>query len=479
MGRRRVALLGLAMIVLLVVDTAAGSSKGASRPGSQRRSAAKAAGSGRRSNRNRDEEREFGDHLSMKDGVGEGARRPKSKSRKEARSSGSARGRSRPSPASSSRSSSRYHEAGRSRERPSRGRGMELVPSRRSPPKSSMFAGLAATMKGKAASMQEDAKGKVTEWRNIAKTTVWFSSKMEKFMIQMTWPDDGVLDDVWVKDTMNFLESAGDEPPRSPNNPNKRILRKLWLRMTEEDYRTKLKALQILHHTTMDLSPEAHARVRSQFMRMRDETNHKNRNEVYFEPLRIMDVTSSGMPFLPLLRSYSSFTFKRMTDVQGGPKQLVSTMRSKKTSQHEAVALLRRLDKLICVGMRCSVDRKTLNTITGQVMQLAARDMMNLWKLYVKGLTMLIRGGYKEGKPASPEAVAELLRQYSKTQETLQTYLHRFKKIVRDQRVFEDNQVDPAALEVCLASVAPAEDTFVAVEEEEDEESFEDDEDDE
>lgn len=39
----------------------------------------------------------------------------------------------------------------------------------------------------------------VTEWRNIAKTTVWFSSKMEKFMIQMTWPDDGVLDDVWVK----------------------------------------------------------------------------------------------------------------------------------------------------------------------------------------------------------------------------------------------------------------------------------------
>lgn len=62
------------------------------------------------------------------------------------------------------------------------------------------------------------------------------------------------------QDTMNFLESAGNEPPRSPNNPNKRILRKLWLRMTEEDYRTKLKALQILHHTTMDLSSEANVR---------------------------------------------------------------------------------------------------------------------------------------------------------------------------------------------------------------------------
>lgn len=37
------------------------------------------------------------------------------------------------------------------------------------------------------------------EWKKIAKTTVWFSSKMEKFMIQMTWPDDSLLDDVWVK----------------------------------------------------------------------------------------------------------------------------------------------------------------------------------------------------------------------------------------------------------------------------------------
>lgn len=49
----------------------------------------------------------------------------------------------------------------------------------------------------------------VTEWRNIAKTTVWFSSKMEKFMIQMTWPDDGVLDDVWVKASVLAVGQEG------------------------------------------------------------------------------------------------------------------------------------------------------------------------------------------------------------------------------------------------------------------------------
>lgn len=57
----------------------------------------------------------------------------------------------------------------------------------------------------------------VTEWRNIAKTTVWFSSKMEKFMIQMTWPDDGVLDDVWVKasDFTVGLEAYRNSPSKS------------------------------------------------------------------------------------------------------------------------------------------------------------------------------------------------------------------------------------------------------------------------
>lgn len=40
------------------------------------------------------------------------------------------------------------------------------------------------------------------------------------------------------------------------------------------------------------------------------------------QPSRIMDVSSSGMPFLPLLRSYSSFAFRRVTEVQGGPQQV-------------------------------------------------------------------------------------------------------------------------------------------------------------
>ncbi|CAM9433152.1 unnamed protein product [Ascophyllum nodosum] len=468
MGNRRVVLFGVALAALFSIDAAAAASKGASRT-SNRRSVVEHGGRPSRTYRYRDEEGAQ-EHDGLKDGGKIGSKRTKSNRGKDRSSSGS----SRLSPrSSSSRSSSRLILAVVTRR--TDGRGMEVVPSKRSSTKNSMLAGLATTVKGKATSLREDARGKMTEWKNIAKTTVWFSSKMEKFMIQMTWPDDGLLDDVWVKDTMKFLENAGNEPPRSPNNPNKRILRKLWLRMTEEDYRTKLKALQILHHASMDLSPEAHLRVRSQFMKMRDETNHKNRNEVYFESSRIAHVSSSGIPFLPLLRSYSSYTFRRIIDVPGGSKQVASILRSKKTPQAEAVSVLRRLEKLICMGVGCKVDRKTLNTVTGQVLQLSARDLMILWRLYVKGLTKLMKGGYKEGKAASPEAVVQLLRQYTKTQEVLEKYLRHFKRVVRDRSMFEDNQVDPAALEealeACLTSVPPPRGTTATGEEDFDEES--------
>ncbi|CAN0396913.1 unnamed protein product, partial [Ectocarpus sp. 12 AP-2014] len=139
---------------------AAAASKGAPRAGSQQRRSAKASrSSSRPSRRDIDEdEREFqGWDGETKKGT---RRSSSSKSSRAARDDGSVGRRVRPSSTpGSSRSSSRYQESGTSRRR---SRGMELVPSRRSPPKSSMLSGLAATMKGKAASMQEDAKGKVS-----------------------------------------------------------------------------------------------------------------------------------------------------------------------------------------------------------------------------------------------------------------------------------------------------------------------------
>lgn len=55
----------------------------------------------------------------------------------------------------------RHAQDGSKRHRHSRDRGKELVLSRGNPPKASMFSGIAASLKGRAAVMQEEARGKV------------------------------------------------------------------------------------------------------------------------------------------------------------------------------------------------------------------------------------------------------------------------------------------------------------------------------
>lgn len=52
-------------------------------------------------------------------------------------------------------------------------------------------------------------------------------------------------------------------------------------------------------------------------------------------------------------------------------------------------------------------------------------------------------------------------------------YLNHYKKVVRNRSVFEDNQVDPEALQVCLASVV-TEDISADAEEADEEEEQQD-----
>ncbi|CAM9123310.1 unnamed protein product [Discosporangium mesarthrocarpum] len=267
-------------------------------------------------------------------------------------------------------------------------------------------------------------------------------------MLQMTWPDDQILDETYVKDLIRYLEKEDDSlGVRSPKNPFRRTLRKLWALMTESDYRTKLKAIMLLHHMSTDLGPASSTRVRNHFMRMREETNLKNRNEVYFEQGRLLDVSSSGVPFLPLLKSYGSFTFRRMVAFKGGSQRLQDALNNKETTQAEAVALLHRIDKVICQGTTCKIVRKTSNKITVDIIRLTALDIMNLWRLYVKGLTKLVKGNYSEEEEVDSETLQELLAQYPVTNDTLRKYLELYGTLVKDQSMFEDNQIDLAALE--------------------------------
>ncbi|KAG5175385.1 hypothetical protein JKP88DRAFT_265815 [Tribonema minus] len=386
-----------------------------------------------------------------------------------------------------------------------------LVPARRGkgrgpPAKSSLLSGLASSVLEKASSMQEASKGKAMEWRKIVKGKV--SSQFERFMLQLTWPDDVPVDPVFTTDMMHYLDTADDYPDEmAPTNPYRRTLRKLWARMSEKDYRrtlrklwarmsekdyrTVLKSLMLVHHMGIDLGPDASMRARTHILRMRKEVNSKKGNEMYFQLQRIMDVNAVGEPFVPFIKAYASYAFKRATMFVGGLKVVSQTLKAKKTQEGTAVELLQTIDAMLNQGLNVKllqtidamlnqglnvkllqtidamlnqglnvkVDRKELVTdLTRAALQYTAGDMLELWRVYAAGVQRLAEGGFAgAGGKGAKDGKQRLLSGYASTRSAVSAYLDQCKKmkLVRDLSKFEDNQVSDAALEQCLAPAEP------------------------
>ncbi|CAM9169336.1 unnamed protein product, partial [Phaeothamnion confervicola] len=381
------------------------------------------------------------------------------------------------------------------------GRGA-VVPARRRPqaaPRPSVLSGIMNTLADKAASMQEDTKGKVLEWRKIAKGK--FSSTFERFMLQLTWPDDTPIDQTFLQDLMHYLDHQDDYPnEHDKTNPYRRTLRKLWARMCENDWRTVAKSLMLVHSMSRsedelgpaelavgyvyfslflysfvfccpivcgaflvvrpppppkpcrDLSPPAASRVRKHIMTMRRELNPKNPAERYFQLGRVVSVSPTGHPFSALLKDYAAFAFKRVVAFDGGMRKLSSVLKSPKTPEATAVALLTQVDGLICLGVRCKLERKSqLNEVTKSMIQLTSTDLLELWRLLSGGIERLCQGRYSMAERALSDDVAALMHKAKDTQAALDKYLELFRKFVKDRSAFDDNQLDADAIATSLA----------------------------
>ncbi len=54
------------------------------------------------------------------------------------------------------------------------------------------------------AQAKEDASGRVQEWKNLYKCKM--SSQFERYMLQLTWPDDNAVGEPFVRDVVRHLE---------------------------------------------------------------------------------------------------------------------------------------------------------------------------------------------------------------------------------------------------------------------------------
>jgi hypothetical protein len=139
----------------------------------------------------------------------------------------------------------------------------------------------------------------------------YFSSDFEALLLRVTEPDDKrpAKDDI-----ERILATIGtfirNIDMNSDNNPYRVTLRKIWNKISEPDFRTKLKALYILHIILRYTDPEDSMIFKKLMDKMSKEYCKKFRN-YYFKFDSMQSQLTDDLPLGNFLAKYTSCVFKR------------------------------------------------------------------------------------------------------------------------------------------------------------------------
>lgn len=245
---------------------------------------------------------------------------------------GSKRGRSTGGPGSGKRSSPNSRSGGRSREPSSSRRGPS--PSRRggrvvqydsrssrnrSAPQPGAFTrGLSAlresipdptTIKDSALSSMsavKDTSSKLSNnlYREIKGLT---SSELEQVMLKATQPNDSPVKGKHVERLVGVTYQISGRYDIYDS-----VLRKLWSKMVEKDWRTTVKALYILHRFSADGAPDHQAALKARLRELR-RTRDPKRKEKFFNSKQLLagDSTPADIAFRAFLGRYAHYVLLR------------------------------------------------------------------------------------------------------------------------------------------------------------------------
>ena len=205
----------------------------------------------------------------------------------------------RPSPRSSKRGGS--SRSSRGGPPPRRGRPGEVVPYGRRPAKPSTAAAAAATLtKGWSAftkvmpdpaAVRDAAASSIGAARETASSLSGSlyrevkgltSSELEQVMLKATRPDDTPVKGKHVERLVGVTYQIS---PRY--DIYDAVLRKLWKKMAESDWRTTIKALYILHRFSADGAPEHSQALKARLRELR-RTKDPKRKEKYFNSKQML-----------------------------------------------------------------------------------------------------------------------------------------------------------------------------------------------
>merc|ERR1712157_269543 len=195
------------------------------------------------------------------------------------------------------------------------------------------------------------------------------SSELEQVMLKATRPDDTPVKSKHVERLVGVTYQISGRYDIYDS-----VLRKLWNKLAELDWRTKIKALYVLHRFSADGAPDHQAALKARLRELRRTQDPKQRKGNYFSTKQLLLGTNSpeAAPYRSFLARYAHYVLLRAQCFSG----LFLEIKKGKTLKLEHLEASQMLLKAACACAFQSSSEECENTSIA--LERVAVDLMGL-----------------------------------------------------------------------------------------------------
>eukprot|EP00752_Nemacystus_decipiens_P005227 g4744.t2 len=253
------------------------------------------------------------------------------------------------------------------------------------------------------------------------------SGSWESALLRVTWPDDLPPDETLLLSMVDAVQAFKKDRDVTKNSAEHRVLlRKLWAKMSEPDWRTVSKAVYLFHSILKDLSVEHHTILKIFLGKMSREWDKKTGCR-YFDLDVLCAVNEEGEAFRSFVDRYGTYVFKRAEGFNARFQELDSMQDEE--GWEGAVTTLAKAQKAIDLGMACQPEPEEETELTVLCLGHTATDVHQLWRRYHSALAWVLEeaddGDLFEGVDAAMvgECLDEFKNFYTSRYDEVLTFL--------------------------------------------------------
>lgn len=243
------------------------------------------------------------------------------------------------------------------------------------------------------------------------------SSELEQVMLKATRPDDTAVKGKHVERLVGVTYQIS-----ARYDIYDAVLRKLWAKMAEKDWRTTIKALYILHRFSADGAPEHAPALKARLRELR-RTRDPKRKDKYFNSKQLLDGDNKpeSAKFRAFMARYAHYVllraqcfggmFEEISSAPAAPKDKKKAVIKPITSTSLRSENLDAAKMLLQAGMACQLKEGEECENTAIAVERVASDLIGL----TAGVAMALNRALKDDdlKGADPALIKQWCEFYS------------------------------------------------------------------